>query len=121
VFGAGLAVRAVPPGTWPKPVRLWGDDTARRGAVLGWVRLGVVVGGASWSREGAVRSFGFRRVPVPAAAARPSRDGEVRIEFVLGTGSLDACTGILDGRGMPLGLFWRVSSMLNCCSLQLFG
>lgn len=68
--------------------------------------------GASWSREGVVRSFGFRRCPVPLALFRLSRDGEVRIEFVRGTGSLDVWTGIFDGRGVPLGLFGRVSSML---------
>jgi hypothetical protein len=78
---------------------------------------GVVGAGASWSREAAVRSFGLRKLPVPAVVPRLSRDAEVRIEFVRGIGSFDDCTGILDGRGMPLGLLWRVSSMV----LQLRG
>jgi hypothetical protein len=76
--------------------------------------------GDNWSREEAVRSLGFRRVPGPAPVVKASRDGAVRSEFVRGTGSFDACTGILDGRGMPLGLFGRVSSIFDsrlqlCC------
>lgn len=48
------------------------------------------------------------------APVRLSRDGEVRTEF-------DRGMGILDGLGMPLGLFERVSSMLIAPSfLSLF-
>jgi hypothetical protein len=70
--------------------------------------------GASRSREGVVRSFGFRKVPaaVGDGGTRASRDAAVRSVFCRGTGILDACTEILDGRGMPLGLVWRVSSMV---------
>lgn len=56
--------------------------------------------------------MGLRKLPAPAVVARLSRDGEVRIEFVRGIGSFEVCTGILDGRGRPLGLLWRVSSMV---------
>jgi hypothetical protein len=116
VFGPNLVVRVLPPGIWLDVARLWGEDTARTAVGDGWRRFGpaaVAVEGPNWSREGVVRSFGFRRVPSPVPAARDSRDGEARTEFVRGTGSLDACTGILDGRGRPLGLFWRVSSILR--------
>lgn len=115
-LGANLAVRVLLPGTWLDVARLWGEDTARTAVGDCWRRLGPVVVAVeepNWSREGVVRSLGFRRVPSAVPAARDSRDGEARIEFVRGTGSLEACTGILDGRGMPLGLFWRVSSMLR--------
>lgn len=54
----------------------------------------------------------MRSVPVPAADPRLSRDADVRIEFVRGTGSFDGC-GNLDGRGMPLGRLCRVSSMVG--------
>ncbi len=116
MFGPGLAVRVFPAGAWLVVVLACGDDTARVAVGDGCRRLGVVAAaeGPNWSREGVARSLGFRRVPpgaVPGPGARDSRDGEVRTELLRGTGSLEAW-GSLDGRGRPLGLVGRVSSML---------
>lgn len=106
---------------WFNDGRGWVDETARDGPVGGWERA-VATLGASWSRDGAARSLGFRRVAFPLGPDRDSRDGVGRSELGRGRGSFDdEGVGSFEIRGMPVGLVWRGSSIACLSSMGVVG
>lgn len=106
---------------WFNDGRGWVDETARDGPVGGWERA-VATLGVSWSRDGAARSLGFRRVAFPLGPDRDSWDGAGRSELGRGRGSFDdEGVGSFEIRGMPVGLVWRGSSIACLSSMGAGG